>query len=609
VTFVHNDAASFVTESQRGFCAAHADTVRPVYGGVVRARALGAGKVALVVGGGSGHYPAFAGLVGEGLAAGAAVGNVFASPSARQICSVAEAADSGSGVLFSCGNYAGDALNFSQAQSQLLAGGRSCALVLVTDDIASAPPTESERRRGIAGGLVVFKIAGSLAEDGAGLSEVEEIARRANARTRSLGIAFSGCTLPGAREPLFSVPAGRMALGMGIHGEPGVRETEIATADGIASMLLDALLAEVQSAVADGPSRLALVLNGLGAVKYEELFVVYGRLHELLDRAGIEVVAPAVGEFVTSFSMAGLSLSVCALDEDLSRHWTAAARSAAFVRTGGAEGIARRPGRPVAAAPGGRAAGGVGHGTSGLEDPDAPEPADGPAAGREPAASTSEGSPESRRAAEVFAAAVERAHAALVPEVERLGRYDAVAGDGDHGMGMERGLAAAAAAAAAATRAGAGAASSVAAAADAWSDRAGGASGAIWGVALRAAAACLGDDRPVTTESVVAAAAAARDAVMQFGSATPGDKTLLDALAPFVDTLAEATAAGMPLEGAWSAAATVAAAAAEETARLVPRIGRARLHGARSVGTPDPGAVSLALVLAAVVPMPADGEQ
>ncbi len=245
MTRLFNDPTDFLDELVDGFVAASGRWVRAVPGGVVRSTRSPEPTVAIVIGGGSGHYPAFAGLVGPGLAHGAAMGNLFASPSTQRAYSVAKAADQGRGVLFSYGNYAGDVLNFDAAQDQLQAEGIDCRTVLVTDDIWSAPPDEFEKRRGIAGDLTVFKVAGAAAEEGASLDEVERVARHANDRTRSFGVAFDGCTLPGKSEPLFTVPEGRMAVGLGIHGEPGIDETDVPTADELAELFVSRLLDEV----------------------------------------------------------------------------------------------------------------------------------------------------------------------------------------------------------------------------------------------------------------------------------------------------------------------------------------------------------------------------
>ena len=269
MTRLFNDPDDFLDELVEGFVAASGRWVRAVPGGVVRSTRSPEPTVAVVIGGGSGHYPAFAGLVGPGLAHGAAMGNLFASPSTQRAYSVAKAADQGRGVLFSYGNYAGDVLNFDAAQDQLRGEGIDCRTVLVTDDIWSAKPDEVEKRRGIAGDLTVFKIACAAAEEGSSLDEVERVARLANDRTRSFGVAFAGCTLPGAAEPLFTVPEGRMAVGLGIHGEPGIDETDVPTADELAELFVSRLLDEVPAGVDAGgrPRRADPQRPGLGQVR------------------------------------------------------------------------------------------------------------------------------------------------------------------------------------------------------------------------------------------------------------------------------------------------------------------------------------------------------
>jgi dihydroxyacetone kinase len=239
-----------------------------VPGGVVRSSETRKGKVAVVVGGGSGHYPAFCGVVGPGFADGAVVGNIFTSPSADDASSVGRAASGGGGLLFSTGNYAGDVMNFTQAQQRLITEGIDTRVVFVTDDIASAPRDEIDKRRGIAGDFVVFKIAGAAAEEGYDLDNVERVARLANTNTRTLGVAFSGCTIPGADHPLFTVPDGKMGVGLGIHGEPGISDDDLPSAAGLAHRLVDAVVPELPAGA--GP-RVGAILNGLGATKYEEL--------------------------------------------------------------------------------------------------------------------------------------------------------------------------------------------------------------------------------------------------------------------------------------------------------------------------------------------------
>ncbi|NNH03883.1 dihydroxyacetone kinase subunit DhaK, partial [Microbacterium ulmi] len=342
MTPLANVSADYALDALAGFAAANADRVLPVRGGVVRATASPPAQVAIVTGGGSGHFPAFAGWVGTGFAHGAACGNVFASPSTAQILSVARAADNGGGVLFAPINYAGDILNFGAAAERLRGDDVDVRLVPITDDIASGGAGEHETRRGIAGSFVVLKVAGAAAERGDTLAEVARIASDANAATRTLGVAFSGCTLPGAQSPLFDVPRGRVAIGLGIHGEPGLSEVPLGTADDVADLVVDRLFAE-RSPIPGGA--VAVVVNGLGSTKYDELFIVFSRVRVRLESEGMRLVAPAVGEYVTSLDMAGLSVSLTYLDDELESLWRAPADAAAFTR-----GVTQaRPARGLAA--------------------------------------------------------------------------------------------------------------------------------------------------------------------------------------------------------------------------------------------------------------------
>lgn len=244
MTKIFNDPADFADEALAGFCDAHSDLVRQVDGGAVRRIRPASPKVAVITGGGSGHYPAFAGIIGPGFADGAVVGNIFTSPSTQQAYSVAKAAHSGAGIVFTYGNYAGDGLNFGMATERLAAEGIAVENVLVTDDIASAPADEIDKRRGIAGDFVVFKVMGAAAEAGLDLGNVVRVGRKANSLTRTIGTAFGGCTFPGAEKPLFSLPEGQMGLGLGIHGEPGLFDTELPSAVELGMELVSRVLAE-----------------------------------------------------------------------------------------------------------------------------------------------------------------------------------------------------------------------------------------------------------------------------------------------------------------------------------------------------------------------------
>lgn len=545
-----------------GFVAAYSHLVRSVYGGVVRAQATPADRVAIVIGGGSGHYPAFSGVVGPGLAHGSAMGNVFASPSAQQIYNVCKSAAGKSGVFMSYGNYAGDVMNLNQAQDRLISEGIPCKTVVVTDDIMSASKSEIHKRRGIAGDLTVFKIAGAASDAGYSLDEVVRVATEANNRTRTIGVAFSGCTLPGADHPLFTVPEGIMALGLGIHGEPGLSEAPIPTANDLAEDLVRRLLDETPSGCSNDGARIVVLLNGLGGVKYEELFVVYRSVSKLLKEKNIVIVEPEVGELVTSFEMAGASLTFTWLNEELETLWAAPAYTPAFkkgsVQLTGSDGSFG--------------------GTEILEEviPHASE--------------------ESISCATSLERVIASIDATITKNEAHLGQLDSYAGDGDHGIGMARGTHAALTSAKKFVALKAGAGTLLEKAGDSWADRAGGTSGAIWGIILREIGKELGNSERPTPQVVAKSIVRASNEVMSFGKAQLGDKTLVDALIPFAQTLESEILAGKNLGDAWESAARASAAAAESTSTLLPKIGRARPHAEKSVGHPDPGAISFSMI-------------
>jgi len=564
MTKLFNDPARFTEDMLVGFLDANSAYVAGVPGGVVRAHKTVPGKVAVVIGGGSGHYPAFCGTVGPGFADGAVVGNIFTSPSAEEAASVARAAHGDAGVLLITGNYAGDVMNFGLAVTQLRSEGIDAHYFAVTDDIASAPLGEEAKRRGIAGDVTVFKCASAAAEDGLDLAGVVRVAEAANAATRTLGVAFDGCTLPGADKPLFTVPEGHMGLGLGIHGEPGVAEEVMPTAADLAKTLVDGVLADRQDA---SSQRIAVILNGLGRTKYEELFVVWGEVARLLRERGYTIVEPEVGELVTSLDMAGCSLTLMWLDDELERYWTAPADTPAYKK--GAAAAASQPG-------------------------DRRTDADIETATATPQfaeLSDDAGRNGGRLIARAFDAMAEM----LADAEEELGRIDAIAGDGDHGRGMVKGSSAARVAAAKAVEDGAGQGSVLTAAGKQWAAKAGGTSGVLWGAMLSALGARLGDTGRPDSAAVAAGMRDGYDALTRLGGAAPGDKTMLDALLPFVAELERRVSDGEPWQRAWSAAADVATEAARATADLRPKVGRARPLAERSVGTPDAGATSLAM--------------
>jgi len=323
-----NDPYRYVDELLEGMAAAH-----PQYyaqtgtNGRVIARPGGArqGKVGIVTGGGSGHLPVFAGYVGQGLLDACAVGDVFASPSVEQMADAIRAANGGAGVLRLYGNYGGDIMNFDMAGDIVEMEDVPTTTVLVTDDVASASAAEAEKRRGVAGLVYAFKIAGAAAEAGGNLDEVTRRAQKAADACRSIGVALTPCIVPQAGKPTFEIADDEMEIGMGIHGEPGVRVGKLEPADRIADEMIDMLLKDRPIKNGD---RISPLVNSLGATPPEELYILYRTVKKRIEAAGGEIVMPLVGRYATSMEMAGVSFTFCWLDDELERDLKAPAECA-----------------------------------------------------------------------------------------------------------------------------------------------------------------------------------------------------------------------------------------------------------------------------------------
>ncbi|RLZ02757.1 D-erythrulose kinase, partial [Kocuria tytonicola] len=408
-----------------------------------------------------------------------------------------------------------------------------------------------------------FKAMGAAAARGASLDEVERIGRHVNEHTRTMGVAFGGCTMPGSDKPLFTVPDNHLGLGLGIHGEPGIRDVPMPRAGELAHLLLDPILDDART---ETSRRVGVIVNGLGTTKYEELFLLFRHVSRLLDERGLTVVEPEVGELVTSLDMGGCSLTLTWLDDETEPLWRAGAYTPAY--------------RKQAAA---------------LQEID-----HGAAAALQD--SSEEEIPEfgeaSARLAETLRHAVVAVDELIAREETALGEIDAIAGDGDHGRGMKKGTGAAREAVEAlAGRAGA--SFSLARAGQSWAERAGGTSGVLWGAALEAAARTVDDaaegyDGALLRHGVVAFT----ETIQELGGAQLGDKTMLDALLPFVERLTRSQ--DEPVAEAWRDGARIAAEAARGTAELRPRVGRARPLAEKSLGHPDAGATSMGMILQAL---------
>lgn len=311
-----NTPDSFVDDMLQGIYAAHPDMVQMAAGDLrclVTAQKK-AGKVGIATGGGSGHLPLFLGYVGEGLLDGCAVGGVFQSPSANQMFEVTKAIDAGAGVLYIYGNYTGDIMNFDMAVEMAEMEDIRVLSLVGNDDVASAPKGEENKRRGVAGIFFVYKCAGAKAAQLANLDEVKRVGEKANINVRTMGVALSPCTLPQVGKPNFEIPEGEMALGMGIHGEPGIWNGPLKKADQVTDELLAPILADLGLA---GGDEVAVLVNGLGATPKEELYILYNRISKVLSQKGIAIYRPYIGEFATSMEMAGASISLLKLDDEL----------------------------------------------------------------------------------------------------------------------------------------------------------------------------------------------------------------------------------------------------------------------------------------------------
>lgn len=312
-----NKPADYVDEMLAGLTAAHPEFYR-LHGEsgrvVARATAGRKGKVGIVSGGGSGHLPVFTGYVGPGLLDACAIGDVFASPSAEQMADAIRAADQGAGVLRLYGNYGGDIMNFDMAGDLVEFEDIRCTTVILADDIASAPPAEAAKRRGVAGMVYAFKIAGAAAEEGRDLDAVTAVAQKAADACRSVGAALSPCTVPQAGRPTFQIGEDEMEMGMGIHGEPGVWRDKLRPADAIAGEMMDRLLADMPLS---GGDRVSVMVNSLGATPPEELYILYRVVKARLEATGASIVMPLVGRYATSMEMAGVSFTLCKLDAEL----------------------------------------------------------------------------------------------------------------------------------------------------------------------------------------------------------------------------------------------------------------------------------------------------
>ena len=313
-----NNPSDFVEESIQGLVVSHPDIYSFATDNerVIKRTVKAKNKVGIVSGGGSGHLPVFTGYVGKGMLDACAVGSVFASPSVDQIASAIRNGDNGNGVLCVLGNYGGDVMNFEMACEIVKDEGIETKTIIVSDDIASASSEEKLKRRGIAGLILAFKIAGATAENGASLEEVFNITSNANSNLRTIGVAVSSCILPEVGKPTFNLDNDEIEIGMGIHGEPGIKREKLKKADILVDDLCEIIFKDFELLSKD---KVSIMINSLGATPLEELYIVSKRVYEIFSKLEIDIVKSYVGRYATSLEMAGMSITVLKLNDDLSK--------------------------------------------------------------------------------------------------------------------------------------------------------------------------------------------------------------------------------------------------------------------------------------------------
>jgi len=313
-----NRPENLVEEMLEGFVKAHPDKVRRLETErvLVRKDAPVKGKVGIVTGGGSGHKPAFIGYLGRGLVDAVAVGDIFAAPPVSRVYEAIKAVHSGQGVLLCLGNYSGDVMNFGMAKELAEAEGIPVEHIIVNDDVASSPKGKEENRRGVAGEVVLWKVVGALAEEGADLPKLKEVGERVVRNTRSMGVAHTPCILPTTGKPSFSIGEDEMEIGVGHHGEPGIQRTKMMSADEVTTLMMEAILEDLPFRSGD---EVLVLVNGLGSTSLLEMYIAFRRVAEILTERNISIHRTYIGEFFTSLEMGGFSITLTRLDDELKR--------------------------------------------------------------------------------------------------------------------------------------------------------------------------------------------------------------------------------------------------------------------------------------------------
>ena len=577
-----NDADHVVSEMMEGFVGAYSRYFRkhPEVNAIL-SRQRRKDKVALVIGGGSGHEPMFGGFVGKGLADAAACGNIFASPDPNTIYEAAKAVDNGKGVLFVYGCYAGDNLNFDMGEEFLGDDGIRTAHVRVQDDVASAPKERKEDRRGIAGDVFVVKTAGAACDAGLSLEEVTRITEKARDNTRTVGVATAPAQLPGVDKPIFELGEDEIEYGMGLHGERGVLRTLWQPADVLAAKMYAQIMEDANLQAGD---EICVLVNGLGSTTITELAIVYRKIKELLDKDGIKVYDADLNNYCTSQEMGGFSVTFFQLDEELKGYYDSPCYCPYYAKGELTDCSCRTDEEE-------ENAGKAENRESKEEDR------------RDKAAAAGEAAvvkPKARQRGVLTELSAQDARRMLISVADKiiekkpyLTEIDSAIGDGDHGIGMAGGMKKAKEklekmadeenAYAVFEAAGKAMLMSM-----------GGASGVIFGSLYLAGAKGMEPKSVITAGDLAQMEKKSLLAIQERGRAEVGDKTMVDALSPAVDAMKANCAQGLP--PMLKAAEAAALQGVEDTKRYVAKFGRAKSLMERAVGYQDAGATSVWLI-------------
>jgi dihydroxyacetone kinase len=579
-----NRPEAVVEEMIEGIVAVHPGLERlPGHTVVIRSDAADVRdrRVALISGGGSGHEPAHAGYVGRGMLSAAVAGDVFTSPSPDAVLAAIRAVTGSPGALLIVKNYTGDRLNFGLAAEMARAEGHVVELVVVADDVALAAPGIAEHagRRGLAGTVFVHKVAGAAAEAEASLSEVAAEARAAAAAVGTMGVALSPCTIPAAGTPGFALGNDEIELGLGIHGEPGVRRSPLEPADALVDRLIDAIVDDARGRLGRGIP-IALLVNNLGATPMMELAIVARHAVAALEGRGLLLERAYVGTFLSALEMAGVSLSILRLDDQRLARLDAATEAPAWPRT---------PTRP-------RSLWQV-HSWA-RQWLATPQP------DQEPTAEYVNPEPPHTRLGQALSAALRAAARVLTTAASRLNALDQAVGDGDLGISLERGMQAMTENLKVGLYPLDDPAATLQALGLTLQKEIGGTSGALYAGFFLRAAASLRKGSPGNLATWTDAFDAGCSAIAELGGARLGDRTMLDALIPASEAFRIALDAGEGLADALRVTAEAARRGAQATATMSPRRGRSSYLGERALGHPDPGAEAVALWLRAIAAVP-----